>query len=104
MRIWLVIALMVLVGIANLQYDAISWGQAKEAIRAEARADAYALQEDTTTLRLRMAVAPLWMRSQWQETQASIESLGADAHADARMGETAVKSVARQIAPPKDEQ
>jgi hypothetical protein len=106
MKIWLVSALMVLLGAAHLQHDALSFAAAREAFRAEANADVLSLHEDTRGIRLQFYVAPVWVKSQWQETRASLEALRADVDADARLCGSALKRIASRISrakPAKDE-
>lgn len=102
MRTWLVITLMALSTAARLQHDAVSWGAAREAFRAAANEDVYALRDDTRSLGYQIYFAPAWIRSQWLETRASLETLRADARADARRCSSVVKTAAERLSPSKN--
>jgi hypothetical protein len=99
MKNWLVILLMVLIAAARLQHAAISASYAQQAVRVETHMDVLALQEDSKGLLYQARYAPHWMRSQWLETKASLESLSADAKADTHVYGTALLRSLRHIYP-----
>lgn len=103
MRVLLVAFLFTLLVAAHLQRDAIWWLEAQDAIRAEANADRVSLREDSTTIWLRFSVAPVWVKSQWEETQSDLIALRADASADAKMCAEAFKRTVRRIYSGEDE-